>query len=241
MTQKKHSDLYMYLWLALLGAVLICAKGTEYYIPWANTLAHKWFPHILAPNQLLYVTYAGYFFGLTYLLSSTFSDVYGYGSSRKTCMFNYLINLVLVIVTFIGEWQQGVPITGGTWRILAGSLVAGFVSVNVCDLIGDILFQKLRERDSKQKTFWIRAAISAIVADCLDALVFTFIFQRLSFGTPFKIIWITLLFYIPIKTGSKLVVLPLAQIFTRKLRNLEGEEAFEPRSDFNWLGFKKKA
>lgn len=239
-SKKVHSDLYMYLWITLLGVVLICAKGTEYAIPWCNELAHKWFPNIVG-DQFLFVTFAGYFFGVTYLLSTTFSEVWGFGASRKTCMFNYVINLALVLFVFAAEWQSGADLTTGKWRNLAGSLVGGFVSVMVADLLGDIIFQKLREKNSESKWYWLRAGIAAVLADIVDALLFTILFQKIAFGTPWSMIWVTLVFYIPIKTGSKLIILPFAQLFTKKVREIEGEDAFEPRDKFNWLGFEKKS
>lgn len=230
--RRKYSNSFVVLNMCLTGMVLIAAKLTEFGLDFCNTLAHQWFPS-LKPEDYIYVTAASLFFPFVYVTSSIFSDTYGYGPSRRNSLINYGINLVLVVV---------VALAGGSEvRILLGSLIGGLISVNVCDLLGDLLFQKLREKQKGNiKTFWLRSGISAILSDILDGAIFTVIMQKIAFGTSWKMIGICLVFYLPLKTIPKFILVPLAQLLTKKLRSIEGEEAFEPRSEVNLLGLKKK-
>lgn len=232
LSTKKWSASYVYLNMILTGLVLISAKLTEYALPFCATLSQKWF------GVSVYVTVAALLFPAVYCLSSIFSEVYGYHSSRMNAMINYILNLIMVILVAISD---GSFTAGSNGRVLAGSLIGGFCSVMICDLLGDTIFQKIRDKQNgNSKTFWIRAAASAVIADACDGILFTILFQKIAFGTPWSVIWITCLFYIPLKTIPKLVMVPIASVISKKLRKIEGEEAFEPRSCCNWLGLYTK-
>ena len=120
-------------------------------------------------------------FPLTYILSDVFSEVYGYRWSRVTATWAF-IGTALCSVLFAlsikipgnAAWDGQdafVRILGNTPQIALGSMIAFWFG----DLANDIVFKKLKEKNTDSKYFGVRAIVSSLAGKYVDGFIFTFI------------------------------------------------------------------
>lgn len=167
-------------------------------------------------------------FPITYILSDLFSEVYGYGWSRKTCYLGFAGNLLAVVVFSVvialpwpGYWQDSAAyetVLGNTPRMLFASL-AGFV---VGDFANDKIFQKMKMRCEGMKGFKSRAILSSLAGEAIDSLIFipvAFLGQM-----PLKQMIVMGITQIALKVGYETLIVPVTALCCRKIKEYEEKE-----------------
>lgn len=120
-------------------------------------------------------------FPMTYILSDVLSEVYGYKVSRiaaNWAIFGtglaslYFTATITIPGSSIWANQEAlVTVLGNTPIIAIASMLAFWVG----DLVNDRVFQYLKNKNSSEKFFIVRALGSSLAGKYVDAIIFTFI------------------------------------------------------------------
>ena len=162
-------------------------------------------------------------FPITYILSDTFSEVYGYKWSRITAtwafigtIFASLLFNISIAMPGNSSWELQdamVSILSNSPKIAFSSVIAFWLG----DLANDFVFKKLKEKH-KNKLFGIRAISSSIVGKYVDGFVFTFL--GLSF-LPLET-KLTMVLTCPfVQVIMETLLLPITYSLVNKLKNIE--------------------
>lgn len=205
-------------------AVLVTASVVALLI--SNTIAGKmlslaWLGSVgsVAKN----ITVSVIVFPISYILSSVFSEVYGYDDSRFTCYLSFAFNLVMVIFY---EVAIALPGTGPTYRDLhngLGVLVASLTAYLLGDFLRDKIFAKMKDNSNKGG-FVVRSIASAFVGELVDSFIFATLLQLLVIGiATFSLtsIVVSSVIYAFLKAGYELIVSPLTVVLIKKVEALE--------------------
>ena len=164
-------------------------------------------------------------FPVTYMLSDVFSEVYGYKWSRITATWAFLgtifCSLMFALAIAIpgnDAWtmqEAFESVLGNTPQIAFASVLAFWVG----DLMNDKVFRYLKNKNSNEKLFGVRAILSSLVGKYVDGFVFTFI--GLSFlPMETKLIMVATCPFVQI--CIEICVLPFTIALAKKLKKIEG-------------------
>lgn len=205
-------------------AILVAASVVALLI--SNTIAGKmlslaWLGSIgsVARN----ITVSVIVFPISYILSSVFSEVYGYEDSRFTCYLSFAFNLVMVIFY---EIAIALPGEGPTYQDLhngLGVLVASLTAYLIGDFFRDKIFAKMKDRANKGG-FVVRSIASAFVGELVDSIIFATLLQILVIGLAtfsVKSIVISSVIYAFLKAGYELIISPFTVMLISKVRAFE--------------------
>lgn len=146
---------------------------------------------LVAPYSVGPFTLSGGFivFPLVYVLSDVFSEVYGYGPSRRIAWASMAANLLMTFA-FIGmyallgeEKAKGIEqLAKNSWIIVVASIVAGQMG----DWANDVVFTWLKQHPMLVPTnFFMRALSSSIIGQTIDSSLFVFGGLVVAFHIPF--------------------------------------------------------
>lgn len=155
----------------------------------ANIIACKTFNLFKFPGMDWYVVLpcAVIVFPITYILSDVISEVYGYKWSRRASWISFIMNLFMVLMFEIAIIMPGatdLSVLHSTWFLLIASLVAYMVG----DLLNDIVFKKMKQKDGSKKVL-SRCLLSSLVGEFCDSLIYIplgmYILPKLILGFSF--------------------------------------------------------
>lgn len=213
----------LYTALAVLSVVMVLVS---------NVIAGKSVPLFgwsVFGNELT-VNAAVITFPIAYILSTVFSEVYGYRHSRITCWLAFGCNLLMVIIfqiaivmPAVGWYDQEAfaSILGSTPNLLAASLLSYVVS----DWIKDLVFAKLKDKHGEKK-FALRALLSSFCGQAVDSIIFLPLLYLFTgqFGTTITA-WYQLaamiVIYAFIKTLYEAIVLPITTACIKATKKYE--------------------
>lgn len=201
----------LYTLLVVLSVVMVLVS---------NVIAGKSVPifNLSVFGNLLTVNAGVITFPLSYILSSVFSEVYGYKHSRITCWMAFGCNLFMVLIFQLALIMPAAPwfdqaafatILGTTPGLLAASLTAYVAG----DWIKDIIFDKFKQRDG-ENGFALRALLSSFCGQAVDSIVFLPLLYWLTgqMGTTITA-WYQLaamvIIYAAMKTMYEALILPV--------------------------------
>lgn len=207
-----------------IWAILVTASVVALLI--SNTIAGKmlslaWLGSI--GNVARNITVSVIVFPISYILSSVFSEVYGYADSRFTCYLSFAFNLLMVAFY---EIAIALPGTGPTYQDLhngLGVLIASLTAYLIGDFFRDKIFAKMKA-DANKGGFVVRSVMSAFVGELVDSIIFATLLQILVIGMAtfsLKSIVVSSIIYAFLKAGYELVVSPLTVALIKKVEALE--------------------
>ncbi len=185
----------------------------------SNIIATKQFqvgPFILPTAMLV--------FPINYVLSDVVSEVYGYKASRFTAWLGFGANLLMVTVFQLAiilpfpeyfELQNAFSaILGNTPRIFAASTVSYMAG----DFINDLVF-KLMKRKHGENKFTVRAIVSSMAGEAIDAGMFIPLafYGAMPIGGMLQMIitqW-------ALKIVYEIIILPITATVTKRLKTIE--------------------
>lgn len=202
----------------------------------ANVLSTLVRPYPIGPFTL-----SGGFivFPLVYVLSDVFSEVYGYGPSRRIAWVSMASNLLMSLV-FAGMYML---IGGGehaagierlakfSWIIVTASLVAGQLG----DWVNDIVFTLIKQNKYVRTPFIFRALASSAAGQAVDSSLFVFGGLSIAFGIPFKAALVMAGSQVLFKLLVEVVFFPLT-VFLKNLALKGDEDAYVPTKKFGIFG-----
>ncbi len=175
-------------------------------------------------------------FPLAYIINDVLVEVWGYQKARLIIWAGFGVNLLAVLFFSIGIavtaapfWQNQeafATVLGSTPRIVAASMLAY--------LLGSFLNAYVMSRFkvlTKGKGFSARAILSTLVGEGADSVLFISIAFAGIF--PLKALLIMMLTQALIKTVYEIAILPLTILVVKKVKQIEGEDAFDHSISYN--------
>lgn len=197
----------------------------------SNLLATKIFaigPKISLPCAVLV-------FPLSYILNDCFTEVYGYRKARLVIWVAFAMNLLVVVFGLLSVtlpaasfWQGGDHfnfVFGMAPRVVAASLLAFLAG----STFNSLVLSKMKLASGGRNFGW-RAIVSSFAGEFCDSLIF----MPIAFwGTPVKTLAVMMLVQVSFKVLYEMVILPVTGAVVRKLKAVEGEDAFDDGISYN--------
>jgi uncharacterized integral membrane protein (TIGR00697 family) len=175
-------------------------------------------------------------FPITYIFGDVFTEVYGFGASRRAIWLGffgtallYVMGAIVIALPGAPDWknQQAFSIVFGFIpRILAASLIAFWAG----EFANSYTMARMKLWTNGRK-LWTRTVGSTVVGQGVDTvLVITLTFAgRYPVRTLANIIVTGYL----LKVGYEVVATPVTYFVIRRLKAAEGVDAFDRGTDFN--------
>ena len=189
----------------------------------------------LVPIGPLRVSAAQMLFPLTYIFGDIFTEVYGYGASRKAIWRGFYSSILMAAIGLFAIWLPPAPewhnqqafetIFGVVPRIVAGSLLAFWLGefANSYTLARLKLF-------TKGKHLWTRTVGSTIVGQAVDTVVVvSFIYYDQPIGIILNVIFSGYVF----KVAYEVLATPLTYAIVNFLKRREGIDTFDEDTNFS--------
>lgn len=196
---------------------------------------------------LAYISTGGILFPLIYAISDVISEVYGYRISRWNAWLSLLVSLFVTYsilfftqVVHHPEFNNSLVEAFATVFKSSGYVViASIVATVIGSWVNDILFQKFKAKDGKEK-FAKRKLISSAVGELFDTVIFAIIAFGLSKQMSWSAISQMIIVYYPFKYLIEVITEPIAHKIANKVREIEGDNVFEDKQNLTLFGFSKK-
>jgi uncharacterized integral membrane protein (TIGR00697 family) len=117
-------------------------------------------------------------FPLVYIISDIMTEVYGMRLSMVAIRMNVVVNVLLVLFTFIASklpwpvWWQGqaafATVFQYTWRIVLASMIAYYLG----DWLNSAVISRMKVKSVNGKNFPLRAFVSTLAGEGIDTLLF---------------------------------------------------------------------
>lgn len=179
-------------------------------------------------------------FPITYIFGDVFTEVYGYGASRRAIWLGFFGTALLYVMATItialpaaDGWHNQAAfqtVFGFIPRILAASLVAYFLG----EFANSYTMARLKLATGG-KMLWTRTVGSTIVGQAVDtAVVITLTF---GFTLPWSDIGRMILTGYGLKVAYEVLATPLTYAVVGWLKRTEGVDAFDRHTSFNPFRF----
>jgi len=179
----------------------------------------------------IFVPAAVILFPLVYIVSDVMAEVYGIRLSVLVIRWNVLMNLLLVLITYIATKLPPAPFSQDmqvafervfhfTWRIVLASMVAYYFG----DWSNDAVVSRMKVLQNGHN-FPLRAWLSTVVGEGVD----TFLFITIAFAgsIPGKVLLNMILSQYLFKITYELVCLPVTTQIVKWWKRAEGFEVFD--------------
>jgi uncharacterized integral membrane protein (TIGR00697 family) len=182
-------------------------------------------------------------FPITYIFGDIFTEVYGYGASRRAIWLGFFGTALMYGVSALVIWLPSDPefkhqdafvtVFGILPRILIASLLAFWAG----EFANSFTMAKLKLL-TKGKYLWTRTVGSTVVGQAVD----TTLVIVLTFGGIFTVhtlAEIILTGYL-LKVAYEVLATPLTYLVVNWLKRAEGVDTFDTRTNFNPFRFAEK-
>ncbi len=197
----------------------------------SNVIAAKFFA--IGP---LRVSCAQMLFPITYIFGDVFTEVYGYGASRRAIWQGLFASLLLVVLSYLAVVIPGAPeyadqkafeaIFKPVGRIVAASLVAFWLG----EFANSFTLAKLK-LVTGGRYLWSRTIASTVVGQAVDTTVVMF---AAFYGTrPLHVIVQLIYSGYLIKVIYETLMTPFTYAVVNFLKRTEGVDYFDRNTDFN--------
>jgi len=179
------------------------------------------------------------FFPISYIFGDVLTEVYGYARARKVIwagfgamIFATVMSQVVIRMPpnpaepFNAVIQPALEVVfGGTWRIVAGSIVAFWAG----DFVNSFVLAKMKVW-TRGRLLWTRTIGSTMAGQAIDSLIF--------YPVAFYGLWTTttmmqvVLFNWAFKVAVEVVFTPLTYLVVNALKRVEHEDFYDTDTDF---------
>jgi queuosine precursor transporter len=181
-------------------------------------------------------------FPLTYIFGDVFTEVYGYGASRKAIWTGFMASAIMTAFGVFAIWLPPAPefkdqvayetIFGVVPRNVAGSLLAYWAG----EFANSFTVAKMKLW-TNGKYLWMRTIGSTLVGQAFDTtIVIVFIFWGQPLGVMFQLIVSGYLF----KVTYEALATPLTYQVVNFLKRSEGVNYFDRATNFNPFAVKEQ-
>lgn len=177
-------------------------------------------------------------FPVVYILNDVLTEVYGYKFARRAIWTGFVIMILAVVCLTIVRYMPPSPdyhdqaafeaVLGFFPRIVVASLAAYLVG----EFLNAYVLAKLKIK-TKGKKMWLRLIGSTVVGEFFDSLVFCIVAFGGIIGAADMVNYIAVGWIF--KTGYEIVVLPITYRVITYLKQKEGVDTYDKKTDFNPL------
>jgi queuosine precursor transporter len=187
-------------------------------------------PFIFSGAQLL--------FPMTYIFSDIFTEVYGYGGSRRAIWIAFLANVLMGFFALFMVWLPAAPdwpkenqrafeiVFGNTTRGILASLAAFWVG----EFVNSYVMARMKLW-SGGRWLWTRTLGSTVAGQAVDSLVVTF--GLFAFTLPVKTVLVMAGSGYLFKVLYEAAVTPLTYAAVAFLKREEGVDVFDEDTNFS--------
>lgn len=209
----------------LLLAVLFCTCLIT-----SNLMEIKTFA--LGPLQL---TAGVVVFPISYIISDCIVEIYGFRKARFIIWLGFAMNMLVSILLQIGIWLPGDAqwqgqeamemIFGAVPRIFAASFTAFLCG----SMVNAYVMARMKTGHEGTRGFSTRAIVSTIWGEGVDSCIFF----PIAFGgvLPWRVVLGLILTQTLLKTAYEIIILPITLRVVKRLRKIEGSDAFSLQFD----------
>lgn len=224
----KHYELLVHAYVVvLLISNLLGPKPTDF----GTLQIFGWSWHfIFSGAQLL--------FPITYIFSDVFTEVYGYGGSRRAIWIAFLANVLMGAFALFMVWLPAAPdwpkenqrafeiVFGATARGIVASLAAFWIG----EFVNSYVMAKMKVWTGG-RWLWTRTIGSTVAGEAVDSLVVTF--GLFAFTLPVKTILVMAASGYVFKVLYEALATPLTYAVVGFLKRTEGVDVYDEGTDFN--------
>jgi len=196
----------------------------------SNMVASKFFA--IGP---LRISVAQILFPITYIFADIFTEVYGYGASRRAIWYGFFASFVLVAISFIAVKIPPEPeytnqnafatIFSPVGRIVLASLLAYW-----CGEFANSFTLAKMKLITKGKYLWTRTIGSTIVGQAVDTTVVVFV---IFYKEPLDVIVRLIISGYLIKVVYETLMTPVTYAIVNSLKRSEAIDYFDYKTNFN--------
>lgn len=174
-------------------------------------------------------------FPVSYIINDCLVEVWGYRKARLVIWTGFAMNFFVVIMAQIVRLLPAAPFWDGgphfdyvfamAPRVTLASMLA-FISGST---VNAWIMSRMKVA-SEGKRFSLRAVVSSIGGETVDSLIF---FPIAFWGLGIVNMLQLMVTQIFLKTLYEVIILPVTNITVRKLKEFEGEDAFDRNISYN--------
>lgn len=177
-------------------------------------------------------------FPVSYIINDCVCEVWGYAKARLLIWLGFFMNFLFVAFGALCDAIPGAPywhndagfhaVFGLAPRIAAASFLAFLVG----SFINAYVMSRMKIQ-SKGKRFALRAIMSTVYGEAADSVIFF----PLALGgvVPWSEIPTLITSQVILKTAYEIVILPITICVVKKVKKVEGEDAFDNGINYNVL------
>ena len=218
--QSDHRYKYLDSFITLFVVVLLIS----------NIVASKFFA--LGP---LRISVAQILFPITYIFGDIFTEVYGYGASRRAIWLGFFASFILVVISFIAvkippapeytNQQAFATIFSPVGRIVLASLLAYWCG----EFANSFTLAKMKLL-TKGRYLWTRTIGSTVMGQAVDTTVVMFV---VFYKEPLDVILRLIVSGYLIKVAYETLMTPVTYAIVNFLKRTEAVDYFDYDTDFN--------
>lgn len=185
---------------------------------------------------------AEFLFPLTYICGDVFTEVYGYGSSRRAIWLGFFAMALLTVMGQVAvalppapEWK-GQEAFATVFGLVPRFAVASLVAYWAGEFTNSYTLAKLK-LFTGGRWLWTRTVGSTVTGQAVDTAVVVVIAFAGS-QAPLMLMRMIVSSYL-IKVAVEIVATPITYFVVGRLKRIEGIDAFDRRTNFNpfaWQG-----
>lgn len=175
-------------------------------------------------------------FPVSYIINDVIAEVWGYRKARLIiwagfgvnllAAFFFALSIVLPAAPFYEHQLAYETILGSSIRLVFASLMAYWAG----SFLNAYVMSRFKVL-TKGKGFSFRAIVSTLAGEGADSLIFILVAFIGVF--PISVILTMVLTQALLKTAYEIIVLPLTILVVRKVKEIEGEDAYDEHISYN--------
>jgi len=208
----------------------ICAIGSFHISPAIASFLHV--PQVISPR----VAGAQLLFPITYIFGDIFTEVYGYGASRRAIWMGFFASIILVLMGLFVVWVPPAP----EWpnqkafeavfytvpRFIMASLIAFWAG----EFANSYVMAKMK-LFTDGRYLWTRTVGSTVAGQLVDTVTVI----AIAFGgrAPLSTIGSLIVFSYAFKVIYEVLATPITYLIVNGLKRAEGVDIFDRNTNFN--------
>lgn len=224
----KHYEILVHIYVVvLLISNLVGQKPTDF-----GTY------HVFGMNLRLVFSGAQLLFPITYIFGDIFTEVYGYGGSRRAIWIAFFANALMGLFGLFMVWLPASPDwpqeKQRAFEIVFGTAIRGILASLAAFWVGEFVNSYVMAKMkvwTGGKWLWTRTVGSTIAGQAVDSLIVTFGF--FAFTLPVKTILIMAGGGYVFKVLYEAAMTPVTYLIVAALKKGEGVDVFDEGTDFS--------
>jgi len=183
------------------------------------------------------------FFPITYIFGDVFTEVYGYGASRRAIWIGFFASALLAVMGLVTVWLPPAPGWHGqaafatVFNFVPRLIVASLIAFWCGEFANSFVMAKMKLL-TKGRYLWTRTVGSTVAGQAVDTIVV----MVLAFGgsLPTALIANLIVSAYLGKVLYEVAATPVTYWIVNSLKRREGVDVFDTNTDFNPFHFARR-